>query len=150
MRDVLWLIAFLALTLGGGLGIGFWARPDGWYAHLNKPSFNPPDWVFAPVWTVLYIMIAIAGWRVFLRAPGGAAMALWAVGLALNFMWSPAFFRLRAPALALAVVLSLLAVNVAFFVTSWPLDRAAALLFVPYVVWVAFASLLNAAVVRLN
>ncbi|HET9617686.1 MAG TPA: TspO/MBR family protein, partial [Pseudolabrys sp.] len=84
MRDVLWIIAFLALTLGGGLAIGFWARPDGWYVHLKKPSFNPPDWVFAPVWTVLYIMIAIAGWRVFLRAPGGAAMALWAVGLALN------------------------------------------------------------------
>ena len=117
MRDVLWLIAFLALTLGGGLGIGFWARPDGWYAHLNKPSFNPPDWVFGPVWTVLYVMVAIAGYRVFGRAPGGAAMILWAVGLALNFMWSPAFFRLRAPALALAVVLSLLAVNVAFFVS---------------------------------
>ena len=150
MRDALWMLAFLVLTVGGGLAIGFRARPDGWYARLQKPSFNPPDWVFAPVWTVLYVMIAIAGYRLFVRAPGGAAMVLWAVALVLNFIWSPIFFRLRSPALALKVVLALLAVNAAFVVTSWPVDRAAALLFVPYVAWVAFASLLNAAVVRLN
>ena len=90
------------------------------------------------------------GYRVFVRAPDGAAMVLWAAGLALNFIWSPVFFRLRSPALALAVVLALLAVNVVFIVTSWSIDGAAALLFVPYVAWVAFASLLNAAVVRLN
>jgi benzodiazapine receptor len=150
LRDALWMLAFLVLTVGGGLAIGFRARPDGWYARLQKPSFNPPDWVFAPVWTVLYVMIAIAGYRLFVRAPGGAAMVLWAVALVLNFIWSPIFFRLRSPALALVVVLALLAVNAAFVVTSWPVDRAAALLFVPYVAWVAFASLLNAAVVRLN
>ena len=144
------MIAFVVVTLGGGLGIGFWARPDDWYARLKKPSFNPPDWVFGPVWTVLYVMVAIAGYRVFARAPDGAAMILWAAGLALNFIWSPTFFRLRSPALALAVVLALLAINVAFLVASWPLDAAAALLFVPYVAWVAFASVLNAAVVRLN
>ena len=144
------MLAFLVLTVGGGLAIGFRARPDGWYARLQKPSFNPPDWVFAPVWTVLYVMIAIAGYRLFVRAPGGAAMVLWAVALVLNFIWSPIFFRLRSPVLALVVVLALLAVNAAFVVTSWPVDRAAALLFVPYVAWVAFASLLNAAVVRLN
>ena len=150
MRDALWMLAFLVLTLGGGLAIGFWARPDGWYARLTKPFFNPPDRVFAPVWTVLYVMIAIAGYRIFVRAPEGVAMVLWAAGLALNFIWSPIFFRRRSPALALVVVLALLAVNAAFVVTSWPLDRAAALLFVPYVAWVAFASLLNAGVVRLN
>ena len=150
MRGVLWMIGFLAVTLGGGLGIGFWARPDDWYVRLKKPSFNPPDRVFAPVWTVLYVSVAIAGYRVFARAPGGMPMVLWAAGLALNFMWSPAFFRLRAPALALVIVLALLAVNIAFAVTAWPVDHAAALLFAPYIVWVAFASLLNAAIVRLN
>jgi benzodiazapine receptor len=150
VRDVLWMIGFLVLTLGGGLAIGFWARPGDWYARLRKPSFNPPNWVFGPAWTVLYVMIAVAGYRVFVRAPDGAAMVLWAAGLALNFIWSPVFFRLRSPALALAVVLALLAVNVVFIVTSWSVDGAAALLFVPYVAWVAFASLLNAAVVRLN
>ena len=99
---------------------------------------------------MLFRSVAIAGYRVFARAPDGTAMILWVAGLALNFIWSPTFFRLRSPALALAVVLALLAINVAFLVASWPLDAAAALLFVPYVAWVAFASVLNAAVVRLN
>jgi len=150
VRDLLWLVLFVAITLGGGFVIGYWARPGEWYARLNKPSFNPPDWVFAPVWSLLYFLIAIAGWRVFGRAPGGAAMVLWWVALALNFFWSPIFFRLHRPSAALAVVLALLAANIGFVIASWPVDTVAALLFIPYVAWVAFASLLNAAVVRLN
>jgi tryptophan-rich sensory protein len=150
VRDVLWLALFVVITLGGGLVIGNWARPGDWYARLKKPSFNPPNWVFAPVWSLLYFLIAIAGWRVFSRAPGGAAMGLWWVALALNFLWSPVFFRLHRPAAALVVVLALLAANVAFLVTAWPVDGVAALLFAPYIAWVAFASVLNAAVVRLN
>jgi tryptophan-rich sensory protein len=150
MRDVLWIAVFLALPLGGGLAIGYLARPDAWYASLRKASFNPPNWVFAPVWTILYVLIGIAGYRIFATAPGGAAMGIWVAALALNFLWSPMFFGLGRPAAALAVVLALLLANIAFVVTSWPVDRIAALLFVPYVAWVAFATLLNAAVVRLN
>jgi tryptophan-rich sensory protein len=150
VRDILWIAVFLALALGGGLAIGYVTRPDDWYARLRKAPYNPPDWVFAPTWTILYVLIAIAGWRIFLRAPGGAAMGVWVAALALNFLWSPVFFGLHKPAAALVVVMALLGANIAFVVTSWPVDHLAALLFVPYVAWVAFAALLNAAVVRLN
>lgn len=147
---ILSIVIFLIVTVGGGLAIGYLTRPDAWYAGLNKPSFNPPNWVFAPVWTVLYVLIAIAGWRVFTSVGGGPAMTVWIAALALNFLWSPVFFGLRRPAVALAVVVALVAAIVAFIVLSWPIDRVAALLFLPYAAWVAFATTLNAAVVRLN
>ena len=148
--SILTIVVFLVVTVGGGLAIGFLTRPDAWYAGLNKPSFNPPNWIFGPVWTVLYVLIAIAGWRVFASAGGGAALAVWIAALALNFLWSPVFFGLRRPAAALVIVVALLAAIVAFIVLSWPVDRAAALLFLPYAAWVAFATTLNAAIVRLN
>lgn len=150
MQGVIWVFVFLVLTVGGGLAIGFLTRPDDWYAHLRKPSFNPPNWVFGPVWTVLYILIAVAGWRIFGRAPSSAAMALWVAALALNFLWSPVFFGMRQPAAALVIVLALLATIFAFILVGWPIDLVAAVLFIPYAAWVAFASLLNAAIVRLN
>ena len=150
MNRYLVLAGFLLVTVGGGLAIGFVTRPGAWYAALVKPSFNPPNWIFAPAWTVLYILIAVAGWRVFEREPGSAAMAVWAVALALNFLWSPVFFGAQRPEAALAVVAMLLAAIVVFIALAWRIDTAAALLFVPYAAWVAFATLLNAAVVRLN
>lgn len=150
MRDFLWIFLFLVIALGGGFAIGFVTRPDDWYARLRKAPFNPPNWVFAPVWTILYVLIAVAGWRVFARAPGGTAMGVWVAALALNFLWPPVFFRLHRPAAALVFVFALLLANILFIVTSWPVDQVAALLFVPYVAWVAFAALLNAAIVRLN
>ena len=144
------LAVFLVVTVGGGLAIGYLARPGAWYAGLAKPSFNPPDWVFAPVWTILYVLIAVAGWRVFGTPGGGTAMGAWIAALALNSLWSPVFFGLRRPAVALVVVIALLAAIVGFIILAWPVDRVAALLFLPYAVWVAFATALNAAVVRLN
>jgi tryptophan-rich sensory protein len=139
---------FIVLVLGGGLLIGSVSMPDGWYAALSKPSFNPPNWIFAPVWSVLYIMIAIAGARTYER--GGTGMWLWAAQLALNFAWSPAFFLLHRPALALGIIIALLLVIIGFIVERWRRDQASALLFLPYAAWVAFATLLNAAIVRLN
>ncbi len=150
MLSALTLALFLLLVLGGGTLIGFSARPGDWYARLAKPSFNPPNWVFAPVWTLLYVLISIAGWRTFEQAPTSAAMALWFVQLLLNFAWSPVFFRAHRPGAALAVVAAMLGVIVAFIALQWTPDRIAALLFVPYAAWVAFAGLLNAAVWRLN
>jgi benzodiazapine receptor len=144
------IAVFLVVTVGGGLAIGYLARPGAWYAGLRKPRFNPPNWVFGPAWTILYVLIAIAGWRIYAAAGGGTAMAVWIAALALNFLWSPVFFGLRRPAVALVVVLALLAAIAVFVVLTWPIDRAASVLFLPYLAWVAFATILNAAVVRLN
>ena len=150
MRRYLALAAFIALVLGGGTLIGLTTQPDGWYAALRKPPFNPPNWVFAPVWSTLYVMIGVAGWLVWQRDWCSRMMAAWVAQLALNFIWTPVFFGLHAPAAALAVILALLIVIIAFIVRGWSRDRAAALLFVPYAAWVAFATLLNAAIVYLN
>jgi translocator protein len=149
MSDPLILAAFLVMVIGGGLLIGFVTRPDAWYAGLAKPPFNPPNWVFAPVWTLLYVLIAIAGARTFARGLD-LAFGLWVAQLVLNFAWSPAFFRLHRPGLALSIVAVLLAVILAFIVQRWQADNVSALLFVPYACWVAFATLLNASIVRLN
>lgn len=149
-RNVISLLVFLAATVGGGLAIGLFALPGEWYAGLVKPSFNPPNWIFGPVWTVLYVLIAIAGWRIYLKDPSGMAMKLWWVALGLNFMWSPSFFALQKIGLALAVILALLAVILGFIATSRGVDRPASLMFTPYAAWVGFASLLNASIFLLN
>jgi len=147
MSDPLGVAVFLAVTIGGGLAIGFVTRPDAWYAGLAKPSFNPPNWLFAPVWTLLYVLIALAGARSYGQGLG-VAFGLWVAQLALNFAWSPVFFRLHRP--ALAIVAALLAVIIAFIVQRWAADLTSALLFLPYACWVAFATLLNASIVALN
>lgn len=144
------LVLFLALVIGGGLAIGFFTRPGEWYAALEKPGFNPPNWIFAPVWTALYVMIAIAGWRVWRADSGSLAMKLWWAQLALNFLWSPTFFAAHQIGAALAIILAMLATIVAFIAASWKRDRIAALLFAPYAAWVAFASTLNASILALN
>lgn len=144
------LFIFIALVLGGGLLIGANNVPGSWYAGLSKPPFNPPGWVFAPVWTILYVMIAIAGWRIWMRERGGTAMATWFVQLALNFLWPPIFFGLQRPGAALIVIAALLVTIAMFIAQSWRSDRTAALLFLPYAAWVAFAALLNMSIVMLN
>ncbi len=144
------LIFFLVLTIGGGLLIGFATRPDEWYVKLAKPWFTPPNSVFGPVWTLLYVMIAIAGWRTFVRGPLGVPITVWTIALGLNFVWSPIFFRLRRPLAALSVILGLLATIIAFIAVSLPRDAVSALLFAPYAAWVSFAAILNAAIWRLN
>lgn len=150
MNQRLALLLFVALAVGGGLAIGYLTMPGAWYAQLVKPAFNPPGWVFGPVWTVLYVLIGIAGWRVWRRDRAGWPMKLWWLQLALNFLWSPVFFAAHRIGLALVVVLLLLAAIVAFMVASWRQDRAAAWLFAPYALWVAFASVLNASIWALN
>jgi tryptophan-rich sensory protein len=144
------LLLFLVLVVGGGLAIGFVTAPGEWYAGLAKPAFNPPNWLFAPVWTVLYVLIAVIGWRTFKRDRGGWPMRLWWAQLALNFLWSPTFFAAHWIGLALLVVLLLLAVSLAFMILAWRADRVAAWLFAPYVAWVAFATVLNGAIWSLN
>jgi translocator protein len=117
---------------------------------LDKPWFNPPDWLFGPAWTFLYILIAIAGWRVWRIAPQSTAMKIWWVSLGLNFLWSPVFFGAQQIGLGLVVVLSMLASIVAFIAAARRVDGASSALFLPYAAWVAFASLLNASIFMLN
>ncbi|MDE2578771.1 MAG: tryptophan-rich sensory protein [Hyphomicrobiales bacterium] len=125
-----------------------------WYASLAKPAFTPPNWLFGPAWTTLYILMAIAFWRI-LRLPTDApgvrgAIGLWIVQIVLNALWSFAFFRFHSP-LAGLVVIALLWVAIALtLVRFYTLDRIAGLLFVPYLAWVTFASALNFAIWRLN
>ena len=147
MRRILIYAAFIIGVFGIGLAIGSVTRPDGWYAALAKPPFNPPNWIFGPVWSVLYVMIGIAGARSFER---GGGLRLWLAQMVLNFAWTPAFFVLHRPGVALVIILGMLATIIAFIVTRWNADRISALLFVPYAAWVAFASLLNASIVVLN
>lgn len=143
-------LAFLILVLGGGLLIGANNVPGDWYQSLAKPSFNPPNWLFAPVWSVLYVVIAAVGARTWLSLRRSMAMRLWYAQLVLNFAWSPIFFGLQDPTSALIVILGLLVAVGGFIVASWRQDRTAALLFLPYLAWVAFATALNGAIVALN
>ena len=144
------LVPFLLLVVGGGLAIGWLTAPGDWYARLEKPAFNPPGWLFPPVWTVLYVLVAVAGWRLWRLDRGGWSMKLWWAQLILNFLWSPVFFGAHRIGLALIVILLLLPAILAFIAVAWRQDRAAALLFLPYAAWVAFALALNASILMLN
>ena len=144
------LALFIVLVFGVGLLIGLLTVPGEWYAALAKPSFNPPGWIFGPVWTVLYALIAIAGWRTWQRKPSGSAMKLWGVQMVLNFLWSPVFFAAHQITTAFIIIIAMLVAILMFIVSSWQTDRVAALLFMPYAAWVAFATLLNGSIAWLN
>jgi translocator protein len=154
-KPVVSLLASIALTLAvgaiGGLATAY--SVDTWYPGLNKPSFNPPNWIFAPVWTALYVLMAIAAWRVFLAAQSRSrtlSLALFGLQLALNLAWSLIFFGLRAPLPALLELALLLLVIAATAAKFWRLDRLAGLLLVPYAAWSCFAFLLNTEIWLLN
>jgi benzodiazapine receptor len=122
-----------------------------WYAGLAKPSFTPPNAVFGPAWTILYVLMAVAVWRVSTAGHSARrAVALFSVQLALNALWSPVFFGSQAPKLGLVVIVALLLSIAATLVTFWRLDRVAGLLLVPYLLWVCYATALNVGIVVLN
>ena len=102
------------------------------------------------MWTLLYIMVAVAGWRTSIRAPHSTGMTIWFIQLALNFSWSPVFFGAHMIGEALVIVATLLVFILVFIVIHWQRDRTAALLFTPYAAWVAFATLLNSSLWYLN
>ena len=136
--------------LGGGILTGTLTAPGDWYAQLSKPAFNPPNWIFGPVWTVLYVLIAMAGWRQFEADRSSTTMKLWWAQMGVNFLWSPTFFVLQMPWLALLVIVALLAVIVVFIAEVRHTDRFSALAFLPYSAWVAFATALNLSIAILN
>jgi tryptophan-rich sensory protein len=149
------LVLFIAICLGaGGLGaITTTPEIEGWYRTLNKPAWNPPDSVFGPVWTTLFILMAIAAWLVWKPAGFKAAampLTMFGVQLLLNVAWSWIFFGMHQPAWAFAEVvilwLAIVATAVAFFRHS----KIAGWLLVPYLAWVSFAAVLNFVIWRLN
>lgn len=143
-------VVFAALVAAVAL-LGGRFRPGAWYASLRKPIWTPPAAVFPPVWALLYLAIATAGWLLW-RSPEGAVGALlaWALQLVANGLWSWLFFGLRRAGLAFADIVALLCFIAAFIVLALPQHPAAALLFVPYLLWVAFAAALNYRIWRLN
>jgi len=149
-RPWLTLGVFLIVVIGVGGLIGTQSIPGEWYQNLNKPPFNPPNWVFGPVWFTLYAMIAVAGWRIWMIDAKSTAMKVWFGQMLFNWAWSPIWFIGQMLWPAFAVIVVLLALIIAFIVTARKLDTPAAWLFVPYLAWVGFASLLNLSIAILN
>ena len=155
VRDILVLAGLGIVCLGvGAIGGAITSLSvDTWYADLQKPPFNPPDWVFAPVWTILYVMMSVAAWRAWRRAGikgGETAFLVFGYQLVLNLAWSVLFFGLKEVGLALIdiiILLVLIAFNTLLF---WRIDRLAGALFLPYLAWVAFATVLHAVLWWLN
>lgn len=122
-----------------------------WYASLRKPSWTPPNWLFGPVWTILFIAMAIAAWLVWLKVGLTATpMQLFLLQLLLNVAWSALFFRLRSPGLAFAEIVMLWFAILATSIEFWRAVPAAGWLLLPYLIWVSYATALNFSIWRLN
>ena len=146
-------VAALAATMVAGLG-ALMTDLGPWYANLEKPSWQPPDWLFGPAWTLIFALCAIAGYLAWRNAPnrGGrdAVLALFALNAFLNVLWSGLFFRLRRPDWALTEAV-LLWLSVALLIIALSrYSKTAGVLLVPYLAWVSFATVLNWTIVQLN
>ena len=143
------LVVFLLLVAGTAY-TGMTYLPGPFYAALEKPAWTPPNEVFPPVWTALYVLIAIAGWIAW-RAQGfGPLLWLWLLQLCLNGAWSYLMFGEKQINYALMDVAALWLAILSFIFVAWPVRRSAALLFVPYLLWVTYAAALNFELWRLN
>jgi len=153
-RQLLGLAGWLAATfVAGGIGAVASASASVFYASLSQPPWAPPAWLFGPVWTVLYILIGVAAWLVWRKHGfGGARAAFWLFGIQLvaNALWTWLFFVWHLGALSLAEIVLLWILIAATIATFWQLHRLAALMLVPYLAWVSFASALTFALLRLN
>ena len=156
MKDITRLVLSIAIPLAVG-GLSGFATARGvaeWYPTLVKPSFNPPTWIFGPVWTVLYIMMGVAAFLIWREGFGTRgvklALTLFALQLALNGLWSILFFGLQAPGWALVDIIALWCAIAANTMLFWRVAPAAGMLLLPYLAWVSFATLLNASLWWLN
>jgi tryptophan-rich sensory protein len=148
-RSALALFGFLAACFLAA-ALGAFSPPGEWYQQLNKPAWNPPAWVFGPVWTFLYASMAVAAWDVWRRPNRGRALSWFWGHLLLNAAWSPIFFGLRRPGLAFAVIVLLALAVAATCRAFFKVSRSAGAAFVPYLAWVCFAAVLNGTLWRLN
>jgi benzodiazapine receptor len=146
-----WLVLIACLAACGAPAVsGMLFKPGTWYAGLDKPSWTPPNWAFPVVWLILYISMSVAAARVAL-APGAALLlALWAVQIAFNTLWSGVFFGLRNIRAALLIMAALFASVLVTTVAFWQADRIAGALMALYLAWLAVAFALNASVWRRN
>jgi len=154
-RAAIGLAVFLAVCFGAAALGGAFTQPAiaGWYARLQKPAWTPPNWLFGPVWSLLYLMMAAAAWSVWRRAGLAAAaipMLLFGLQLAFNVGWSALFFGLRMPGAAFVEIIALSGLILATLITFQRVSLAAGLLMAPYLAWVTFAAALNFAVWRMN
>ena len=151
-QAILGAVGWLALTFGAAwLGSRF--LPDEWYKRLTKPTWNPPNWIFAPVWTVLYLLMAAAAWLVWRRyGITGAVLplVLFVVQLLLNAAWTWSFFGLHRPGAALIDIVVLWVTLLTTLILFWRLEPLAGILLAPYLAWVSFATALNWAIWRMN
>jgi tryptophan-rich sensory protein len=151
-RQVVALIGWLVLCFAAS-GTAIFVSTGGWYAQLQKPSWNPPAWIFGPVWTLLYIMMAIAAWIVW-RVGGwkrqGRALGLFLGQWLLNALWTPLFFGLHLPLLAFVEIVALWVVLLATILAFRRVRMVAAVLLLPYLAWVSFAAVLNFTIWWLN
>lgn len=146
----IWLVFYLCTVVASSAGFVFPLGDENpWYATLVDPSFAPPSWVFGPVWTTLYLLIATSAYRLTQTLQHSVhpllplAMALWALQLALNVIWTPVFAGAQDLGMAFVYIIALWASILSYIVISWRVDTWASLMMVPYFAWVSFASLLN-------
>lgn len=150
MRNGLALAGFILITFcAPALSIGV-GMPGAWYAALNKPSWNPPSWLFGPAWTLLYTLMAIAAWLVWKRVGLSKPLVLYFVQLALNAAWTPLFFGAHAMGWALVEIVALWIAILATLLSFRRVNTTAGWLFAPYLAWVTFATCLNFTLWRLN
>jgi tryptophan-rich sensory protein len=142
---------FVGLVIAAAAFGGQWGAGP-WYNALSKPDWTPPNWLFPVAWTVLYLMMAVAGWLIWETPHPSRPMLLtvWGAQLLLNALWSYIFFGRKDIGFALAELSGLWVLIAIFVVLAWPVNREAALLFLPYLSWVTYAGALNAAIWRRN
>jgi translocator protein len=149
-RSGLALVGFLVITFAAPAVSAFIDMPGAWYVALNKPAWNPPAWLFGPVWTLLYTLMAVAAWLVWKRAGFAKPLMFYFAQLALNAAWTPIFFSAHRLGGALVVIVALWLAILMTWVSFRRVNRTAGWLFVPYLAWVSFATYLNFTLWRLN
>ena len=156
MKDITKLLISVVISLSAGFIGSIFTNPniETWYATIKKPSIAPPDWVFAPVWTILFLLMGIAAYLVWRQGWSNpqvrTAVVIFLIHLIVNILWSAVFFGLRAPMAAFFVIIALWLLILVIIILFANITVTAGILLIPYLLWVSFASVLNFMLWRLN
>jgi translocator protein len=154
MNWIKFIVSILMCQAAGVIGSLFTVKSiPTWYAALNKPSFNPPGWIFGPVWIFLYILMGISFYLIWIKSDVsnfGLLLSLFVFQLVLNSFWSIIFFGLKSPGFAFAEIIFLWIAILFCVILFFPVSKTASVLLIPYLLWVSFASVLNFAIWKLN